>query len=414
MGKISPIAAKYIVFADIEVDGVVEKPDAVGAIFGQTEGLLGPDLELRELQKSGRLGRIDVSLKSKSGKSVGVITIPSSLDKSETAIIAAALETIDRIGPCCAKIKVNRVEDVRAAKRRYTIGRAKEILAQMMKDVIPNSQELSESVKIAVRTKELSEYGPEKLPAGPNVLTSDTIIIVEGRADVINLLKHGFKNVIAVEGTNIPPTIVQLCSVKTAIAFLDGDHGGDLILKELMSVAELDYVARAPAGKEVEELTKKEIHKALRVKIAVEQLESKSYHIYPYESKVKEEYPPRVPTPPVHEYFQTRWSQMLQKVDKSKVETFKKLLDDLMGTRGAIILDSNLNALGRIPVTELKKTLLSLEGIYAVVFDGVVTKKILAIAENRGIQYLVGMKLLGITRVPNYTIILTTKELESF
>lgn len=43
--------AKYVVEARFTVEGVVEKPDVIGAIFGQTEGLFGPDLDLRELQK---------------------------------------------------------------------------------------------------------------------------------------------------------------------------------------------------------------------------------------------------------------------------------------------------------------------------------------------------------------------------
>ena len=57
MGKISPVSAKYIVHSSINIDGVVDRPDVIGAIFGQTEGLLGADLELRELQRSGRIGR---------------------------------------------------------------------------------------------------------------------------------------------------------------------------------------------------------------------------------------------------------------------------------------------------------------------------------------------------------------------
>ena len=46
--------------ANFEIEGVVEKPDVIGAVFGQTEGLFGPELELRELQKSGRIGRIEI------------------------------------------------------------------------------------------------------------------------------------------------------------------------------------------------------------------------------------------------------------------------------------------------------------------------------------------------------------------
>ena len=55
MGKISQVSSKYIIHANIDIEGVVDRPDVIGAIFGQTEGLLGADLELRELQKSGRI-----------------------------------------------------------------------------------------------------------------------------------------------------------------------------------------------------------------------------------------------------------------------------------------------------------------------------------------------------------------------
>jgi DNA primase len=71
MGKISPVSIKYIIHARLELSGVAERPDIIGAVFGQTEGLLGSDLELRELQKSGRIGRIDVKLEIKSGKTSG-------------------------------------------------------------------------------------------------------------------------------------------------------------------------------------------------------------------------------------------------------------------------------------------------------------------------------------------------------
>jgi len=229
-------------------------------------------LDLRELQKTGRIGRIEVKIDSKGGKSIGEIKVPSSLDKVETAILAAALETIERVGPCSARIRVLRIEDVRASKRKKIVERAMSILREYFEEPEIESEKIVEIVRQAIRADEIVEYGEEKLPAGPAIDESDAIIVVEGRADVLNLLKHGIKNVIAVEGTNIPKTIIELSKKKTVTAFLDGDRGGDLILKELLQVAEVDYVARAPEGKEVEELTQKEILKALRNKVPVEQL----------------------------------------------------------------------------------------------------------------------------------------------
>ena len=263
---------KYVIYADIHTDGVVEKPDVVGAIFGQTEGLLGDDLDLRELQKTGRIGRIEVNISSKSGKSDGYVLISSSLDKIETSILAASLETIDRVGPCVANISVTKLEDIRASKRRQIVDQAKHILLDKFDESLPESQELTESVKQAVRVDELVSYGKEKLPSGPNVQDSDAILIVEGRADVLTLLRCGIKNAIAVEGTNVPKAVIELSKKKTVTTFLDGDRGGELILKELLQTADVDYVAYAPEGKSVEDLSQKEIVKALRNKLPIEQV----------------------------------------------------------------------------------------------------------------------------------------------
>ena len=258
---------KYVVSAKFEVEGVVEKSDVIGAIFGQTEGLFGTDLDLRELQKGGRVGRIEIELESKQDKTIGVITIPSSLDRASTALVAAAIESVDRIGPCDAKVTLDTVQDMRDEKRKAIMIKAKEILRKWVVEAQPSTDEIVKEVAQSIRSAEVVNYGPENLPAGPEVETSGSIILVEGRADVMNLLKCGIKNSIGVEGAKIPVSIIHLCKNKEVTAFLDGDRGGDLILKELMQVADLDYVARAPAGKEVEELTPKEIMKALRDKL---------------------------------------------------------------------------------------------------------------------------------------------------
>ncbi|MEO2117481.1 MAG: DNA primase DnaG [Methanocaldococcus sp.] len=261
---------KYIIHAELIADGYVEKHDVIGAIFGQTEGLLGDELDLRELQKTGRVGRIDVELTNINGKSIAKITVPSSLDRIETSILAATLETIDRVGPCVATVKVVDIEDIRKKKREYIVERAKEILKQLMSNIDVNT--IVEEVKESVRMGEIVEYGVEKLPAGPAVDSSDDIIIVEGRADVLNLLRCGIKNVIAVEGTSVPKTIIELSRKKIVTVFTDGDRGGELILKELLQVCDVDFVARAPPGREVEELSKKEIMKCLRSKVPAEHI----------------------------------------------------------------------------------------------------------------------------------------------
>lgn len=380
MGKISPISAKYIVHANIEIEGIVDRPDVIGAIFGQTEGLLGSELELRELQRSGRIGRIEVNVETRAGKTRGTIIIPSSLDKAETAIIGAAMEIIQRIGPCNARIKVERIEDVRVSKRNFVINRAKELLKELMDSVLPDSQELADEVAYSVRVMEITNYGKDRLPAGPAIEDQDEIIIVEGRADVLNMLKHGIKNVIAMNGTSVPDTIVELCKKKVVTAFVDGDRGGDLIIKELVEVTDLDYVTKAPDGKEVEEITKKEIHKALRSRVSAEQAKleiSGKNGIKPKPSGVK----PRV-----------KKVERKVKLTTDEGDRFKVMLEDLIGTRGAYILDKDLNILGKVPITELQTTVKSLNsGMYAIVFDGVVDSDLVKIAEKADVRYLVAM-----------------------
>ncbi|HUI38934.1 MAG TPA: DNA primase DnaG, partial [Thermoplasmata archaeon] len=266
-----PSAAKYQIRARISADGVIEKPDVVGAVFGQTEGLLGDELDLRDLQKSGRIGRIEVDIDSRKGKSEGEIIIPSSLDQVETAILASGLETVDRIGPCRAKIEVLSVEDIRISKRQKVVERAKEILAKLQEGSKGVGMDLTEAVRKAVQVEEITSYGPEHLPAGPNIDQADALIVVEGRSDVLNLLRCGIKNCIAVEGTSVPQTVKDLSRGKTVTVFTDGDRAGELILREMLQTMDIDFVARAPRGSEVEELTQKQLVKCLRNKLPINQ-----------------------------------------------------------------------------------------------------------------------------------------------
>ena len=260
--------SKYLIHAAITADGIVERSDVVGAIFGQTEGLLGDELDLRDLQQASKVGRIDVEIESEGGQSFGHVTIATSLDRVETSILAASLETITRVGPCRSEVRVTDIEDVRGAKRREVVERAKELLADSFDESILTSTEILDEVRESVRVEDITEY--EGLPAGPNVADSDAIIVVEGRADVLTLLRYGVKNAVAVEGTNVPGVVADLTQRRTVTAFLDGDRGGELILRELVQVGDVDYVAFAPESKSVEDLDRAEVMSALRDKVPYE------------------------------------------------------------------------------------------------------------------------------------------------
>lgn len=420
MAKISQVSAKYIIHTSIKIDGVVDRPDVIGAVFGQTEGLLGTDLELRELQRSGRIGRIEVKSETKGGKTQGTITIPSSLDMAETAIIGAAIEVIERIGPCNADIRVTKVEDVRVSKRQQVIDRAKEILRDLQDKVIPDSQEISDEVAQSVRVMEIVTYGKDKLPAGPTVSDAEEVILVEGRADVLNMLKHGFKNVVGMNGSNVPQTIIDVCKEKTVIVFVDGDRGGDLQVKALLQTAEIDFVTKAPDGKEVEELTKKEIHKCLRSTMTAEQAKSEFSNVKPQERVHKSrdaKSNPRDdkrndPRGPKKNDRNERSAKPTRapKLNDSEKESFKGMLDDLVGTRGAYIVDQDMNILGKVPTSELAATVKSLgSGIHAVIMDGAPDKDMVASAEKNRVKAIVATSA---GETSNRVIVVTSEQLE--
>lgn len=469
---LDPTTIKYMIKAEMSADGVVEKPDVIGAIFGQTEGLLGDELDLRDLQKSGRIGRIEVTADSKKGKTKGEIHLPSSLDKVETAILAAALESIDRIGPCKAEVKVKAIDDVRKTKRDAVMERAKQLLQRIADEGKGESGDIIHAVKETVRIEEIVSYGSERLPAGPNVSTSDAILVVEGRNDVANLLKHGIKNAIAVEGTSVPKTVADLSKEKVVTAFVDGDRGGELLLKELLQVAEIDFVARAPTACEVEELTQKQIMKSLRNKLPAEQF-LKDFGIEssgkpsakkqkarqearesakqesPQERPQREERPKgrrERPKPRSREERKgpeerrggrsdrreddRRSERRPDRRDDRKEErapeerapptqregplaTYRSQLEGLSGKlQGVLIDDKGKVVKGPLPVRDLADTLKKEgDGIAAVVFDGVITQRLLDIAVDKKIETIVGVKLGNITKRPTEVQVFTRKDL---
>jgi DNA primase len=373
------------------------------------------------------MGRIEVELESKKGKSEGEITVPSSLDQVETAILASALETIDRVGPCRAKIEVLSVEDVRAAKKTKIIERAKELLGEIIEASKYAGVALKDTVRQAVQVEEITQFGEEKCPAGPNVESSDAIIVVEGRADVLNLLKYGIKNAIAVDGTNVPKTIQELSKEKIVTAFVDGDRGGELILRELLQVAEVDFVARAPKNKEVEELTQKQIVKALRNKIPMEQYSElagipEGEVVKEKEEKVAEEVAEgageEIPAPAteaarVEEVQEVAVEEKEGELTLTAEEMrFREVLLNLSGSLKANLLNAKYDVVKDIAVRDLAETLKKPpKEVVAVVFDGVITQRLLDIASEHNIRTIVGVKMGNVTKQPVPIEILTRSDL---
>ncbi len=359
MAKISPVSIKYMIHANFSAEGALEKPDVIGAIFGQTEGLLGADLEMRELQKEGKIGRIEVELHKEGKKTIGIIKIPTALDQSETTLIAAAVETIERIGPCDAQIEVERIEDVRGSKRDYIIERAKKLMQEIHGKT--DSREISAEIKDSAKISGIKEYGDSKLPCGD--ISGKEIIVVEGRADVVNLLRNGVNNVIAMNGTKLPDEIRELGEEKEITLFVDGDRGGKLIAKNVSDNANVKYITTAPDGKEVEELTGKEILMSLRKKVPAEEFLSGSQDrkkLGRFELSNKEK---------------TQLKEISAKNERSGK---------------AVLLDDSLNEIKKVSVKSLAGSLKRMrKKPTVIVIDGTATKPIISSSEEEGCKAIV-------------------------
>ena len=408
---IDPSTTKYMIKARIKADGVIEKSDVVGAIFGQTEGLLGDELDLRELQRSARVGRIEVELESKGGKSEGKIILPTSLDKVETVIMAAAFESIDRVGPCKATITVEEVEDVRVSRRKHVIERAKILLNDIMEKSKIDGESIADTVRQAVQVEEIINYGQDHCPAGPNVEKSDAIIIVEGRRDVLNLLKYGIKNVIAVGGTNIPKTVADLTKEKITTAFVDGDRGGELILRELLQVADIDFVARAPQTREVEEIPQKLIMKSLKNKIPRDQyMDMYNIKIGNGAGKSKPQQKPMKEASEDKKQKEEKNEGKEEQISTEKQKNYASILNSISGSLKAVLFDEKGNELKKIPVRELTDEIKKSENISTVIFDGIITQRLLDIANNKNVKEIVGIKIGNVVKMPKSVRILTKSD----
>ncbi len=365
MAKISPVSIKYMIHANFEVEGALEKPDVIGSLFGQTEGLLGAELEMRELQKEGKIGRIEVDLERNGKRTFGKIMIPTALDQSETTLISAAIETIERIGPCDAQIEVERIEDVRGSKRDYILERAKKLMKSI--EGSTDSREISQEIKESKRTSSIQKYGDEELPCGD--LSDKEVIVVEGRADVINLLKAGVNNCIAMNGTKLPNAIKELGEKKDLVLFVDGDRGGKLIIQNVLDNAKVQKIAMAPDGKEVEELTGKEVLMALRKKKSIDEYKRKGFQNGHSES--------RKPSKPLE-------------ITEDIKNKLKKLSEENKGSGKTIFLDCDLNIMKSISTRGLVLTLRKIkEKPCTIIVDGTVTNAVISAAEEARCQVIV-------------------------
>ena len=392
---------KYHVKLKFEVDGIVEKADIIGAIFGQTEGLLGPEMNLNELQKVSKVGRIEVNVDTKSNTTKGDALLPMSTDISTAALISAAIESIDKVGPFQGKFLLVGIDDIRAIKKKVIVDRAKKIIQEWATKTISEGEEMLRDVYDASKPGKLTAFGKAQLACGTGVFESPVIILVEGRADVINLLRAGFDNSIAIEGAKIDETVVNLTSGKKVIAFLDGDRAADLILKELQGLVKIDKVLRAPTGKEVEECTPLEITEILKdvIEPAGEQFEAPIQH----QKTVKKSKSYENNNPPYQDQPNSNNGEKTND-DPQIISAIKDVYPEINETLEALILDNSMQVLLKVPVSEIIKRLDSLEGARFLVMDGIITQRLIDAAYRAGIEYVVGHRMAELKKSPEITV----------
>lgn len=413
---------KYLVKLRFEVDGVVEKADMIGAIFGQTEGLFGPEMNLNELQKSWKVGRIEINLESKNDRTYGEILIPMSTDVSTAALIAAAVESVDKVGPCSARVELVTIEDVRASRRKQIVDRAKDIMKEWGSRTASEGENLLKDVQDSTKRARVVSYGVENLPAGPGVYTSELVYVVEGRADVILFLRAGVENVVAVEGTSIPQSVIDLGRKKRLIAVLDGDRGGDLIEKELEQVAKVERVLRAPHGKEVEDLTPVEVLQLIRGEAPQRSSRSerseRPERMDRGERTERMERADRMEEPPRREYREHRQrapeaepEPVVIQVPEPLGSKIREIFPALNGTLEAVLLDEPLTEKGRFPISELVQKVDADAGVKFIIFDGIITQRLVDAAAKANVSGIIGHRVGDIRNLPETLSVATFRDL---
>ncbi|MCH1540798.1 MAG: DNA primase DnaG [Candidatus Poseidonia sp.] len=374
---------KYQIRADIKVNGTVQRKDIIGAIMGQTEGLLGDELELRKLQRTARIGHVDVEMETKNGKVHGTITIPSSMDNVETAIIASSLETIERIGPCNSIIKVLEINDIRATKRTAVVDRAKELLLSLVNSGEAASKTVIEEVRSVLTTGTATSF--HGLTCGPNVESSTSLIIVEGRNDVRNLLDCGLKNAISADGAgNIKQELIDLANSKESVTVaIDGDRGGNMLFMQLYDTMKVDFVAQAPVGQEWELLPQKTVTMRLQKKEEAAKFKRQLDKEADADDKK-------------HGVTNKDWDKDMEEefVTESAPAEIQELFDmvDEMPKNKAVIRFADGTYSEHIGPSKLEETINAAESAEAVIFSGAVTGKVLSYVNESKASMLVGTK----------------------
>jgi DNA primase len=159
----------------------------------------------------------------------------------------------------------------------------------------------------------------------------------------------------------------------------------------------VDYIAATPEGRSVEDMTYKEIMKALHNKTPVEQQENA------LDKKEQETETKRV-------VIQRKKTKAAKEEKEKTPNPFKSQLEELEGTFKARLFDKEKKVLKETTVRDLAKELKETsENANSVVFDGVITQRIVDIAKEKELEYVVGIKIGDVVKMPASLKVLTSE-----
>ena len=101
-----------------------------------------------------------------------------------------------------------------------------------------------------------------------------------------------------------------------------------------------------------------------------------------------------------------------EKIISEKQKEYGKILDEISGSLKAVLFDKDDKELKKIPVRELTDSLKKSNNISTVVFDGIITQRLLDIANSKNVKEIVGIKIGNVVKMPSSVRVLTKKDLD--
>jgi DNA primase len=163
--------------------------------------------------------------------------------------------------------------------------------------------------------------------------------------------------------------------------FVDGDRGGKLIAKNVCDNAKVMEIAQAPDGKEVEELTGKEILQALRRKVKPKEFLFKMERDSGTRTRTRTEFSQRRTRTSEEPTQKTTRTKSLTKDEVSKVAN----LESELKSRNVLILNSDLETIRNVPSSKLD--FLRVSDVFVLVTNSA-NSKIISSAEKFGAKYV--------------------------